>query len=45
MIVLKEEKLKKIIKITAVFAVTCCCVMLFSQVRNLIIEIGEKILN
>jgi hypothetical protein len=44
MIVLKEEKLKKLIKITAVFAIVCCCVLLFPQVRNLIIEIGEKIL-
>jgi hypothetical protein len=36
--------MKKLIKITAIFAIACCCVLLLPQARNLIIEIGEKIL-
>jgi len=37
-----ERNLKRSIQIVLVLAITCCCVLLFPQVRNFIVEIAEK---
>jgi len=42
--VLKKEKLERLLRYGLVLAIVFCCVLLLPQVRNLIIEIGEKIL-
>jgi len=42
--ILKKEKLKRLLRYGLVLAIVCCCVLLLPQARNLIIEIGEKIL-
>jgi len=42
--VLKKEKHKGLLRYGLVLTIVFCCVMLLPQVRNLIIEIGEKIL-
>jgi len=41
---IKKRNLEKLLKYLTIFAIACCCVLLFPQVRNFIIEIGEKIL-
>ena len=41
--VLKKEKLERLLRYGLVFAIVFFCVLLLPQVRNFIIEIGEKI--
>jgi hypothetical protein len=41
---IKKEKFEKLRKYLTIFAIVCCCVLVFPQVRIFIIEIGEKIL-
>ena len=40
----KEEKIEKIFRIVSIFAIVFCCLLLFPYMRNLIIEITEKVL-
>jgi hypothetical protein len=42
--VLKKEKLEKLLKYLTIFAIVCCCVLMFPQVRNFNIQIVEKVL-
>jgi hypothetical protein len=40
--VLKKVKFEKLLKYLTIFAIACCCVLLFPQVRKAIIEVAEK---
>jgi hypothetical protein len=42
--VLKKVKLEKLLKYLTIFAITCCCVLLFPQVRKAIIGVAENCL-
>ena len=44
MLELREEKLNKLLRIVSIFAIIFCCILLPSQVRNFIIETGEKVI-
>jgi hypothetical protein len=41
---LNEEKLEKIVIIVSIFAIACCGVLLFPQVRSFTVEVAGKIL-